>query len=197
LDKIGFREKEATAARVTFQKEVVSSSKEEMSLTPKTLRLTVEEKIRGDIILNTWEANIAKSKRLAKEIKEDREEVFDLLDKKSLGIGKDDCARVIGQINVLKHQLNIKERLNESHMEISNLIQVDVAQMDRWLVKPNLHLQSINFEDRRIEDRLSKIQRKLYLFEAKDLLEPSRRLVQFKSRCIECLEPGEGITSKK
>jgi hypothetical protein len=164
LDKIGFREKEATAARVTFQKAVVSSSKEEISLTPKTLRLTVEEKIRGDIILKTWEANIAERKRLAKEIKEDCEETFDLLDKKSLGIGKDDCVGVLGQINVIKHQLNIKESLNEAQIEISQLIQVDIAQMDRWLVKPNLQLQSIKFEDRRIEDRLPKIQRKLYLF---------------------------------
>jgi hypothetical protein len=68
--------------------------------------------------------------------------------------------------------------------------------MDRWLVKPNLQLQSINFEDKRIEDRLSKLQRKMYLFEAKDVTEPSRILVQFLSRCVECLEPGEESTSK-
>jgi len=140
LDKIGFREKEATEAWVTFQKVVVSSSKEEMSLTPKTLRLNVEEKIRGDIILKTWEENITKIKRLAKEIKEHYEEAFNLLDKKSIGIGKDDCVGVLGQINVIKHQLNMKERLSESQMEISQLIQVDISQMDRWTVKPNLQL---------------------------------------------------------
>jgi hypothetical protein len=66
--------------------------------------------------------------------------------------------------------------------------------MDRWLVKPNLKLQSINFEDKRIEDRLSKLQRKLYLFEAKDVTEPSRILVQFLIRCIKCFGTGEGST---
>jgi hypothetical protein len=73
--------------------------------------LTIVEKIRGDIILKTWEANIAESKRMAKEIKEDCEEAFDFLDKKSLGIGKDDCSRVLVQINVIKHQLDIKIKL--------------------------------------------------------------------------------------
>jgi hypothetical protein len=134
---------------------------------------------------------------MAKEIKEDCEEAFDLIDKKSLGIGKDDCGGVLGQINVVKHQLDIKESLNEAQIEISQLKQVDVAQMDIWLVKPNLQLQSTNFEGKRIEDRLPKLQRKLYVFEAKDVTEPSRILVQFLSSCVECIEPHEGSTSKK
>ena len=53
-------------------------------------------------------------------------------------------------------------------MEISQLKEIDVTLIDRWLVKPNLKLQSIKFVDKGIEDRLLKIQRKFYLFEAKD-----------------------------
>jgi hypothetical protein len=124
---------------------------------PTTPILTITEQIRGDIILKAREANIVKSKKMAKEIKEECEEDFDLLDKKSLGIGKDNCAGVLGQINVVKHQLDIKERLNEAQIEISQLKQVDVAQMDRFLVKPNLQLRSTNFEGKRIEDRLPKL----------------------------------------
>jgi hypothetical protein len=171
----------------------VSSAREEVPVTP---RLTVAEQIRGDIILKAWEANIAESKRMAKEIKEDCEEVFDLLNKESLGIGKDDCSEILGQINIVKHQLDIKESLKEAQIEISQLKQVDIAQIDRWLVKPNLQLQSMTSEDKRIEDRLPQLQRKLYLFEAKDVTEPSRLLVQFLSRCVKCLEQGEGSTSK-
>jgi hypothetical protein len=78
LDNINFKEGEATAAWTTFQKEVVSSAREGV---PIATRLTIAEKIRGDIILKAWEANIAESKRMAKEIKEDCEEVFDLLNK--------------------------------------------------------------------------------------------------------------------
>ena len=51
---------------------------------------------------------------MAKEINEDCEETFDLLDNKSWGIEKDDCPGVLGQINVVKHQLDIKESLNEA-----------------------------------------------------------------------------------
>jgi hypothetical protein len=50
--------------------------------------LYVAKQIRGDILLKTWEANIVERKILAKEIKEDCEETFDVLDKKLLGIGK-------------------------------------------------------------------------------------------------------------
>jgi hypothetical protein len=51
-------------------------------------------------------------------------------------------------------------------------------------------------EDKKIEDRLPQLQKKLYLFEVKDVTEPSRLLVQFLSRCVKCLEQGEGSTSK-
>jgi hypothetical protein len=78
LDNMSFKEGEATTARTTFQKAVVSSTREKVPVTP---RLTVAEQIRGDIILKAWEANIAESKRMAKEIKEDCEDVFDLLNK--------------------------------------------------------------------------------------------------------------------
>ena len=90
MDNIGFREREATAARTTFQEEVMASAREEISVTPI---LTVAEQVRGDIILNTWEANIAESKRMAKEIKEDCEEIFHFLNKESLGLRKDDCSK--------------------------------------------------------------------------------------------------------
>jgi hypothetical protein len=105
LDNIGFREKEVSATRTTFQRVVVSSAREEVLVNP---RFTVAKKIRGDIILKAWETNIDKSKKMEKERKEDCEEAFDLLDKKSLGIEKDDCAAVLGQINVIKNQLEIK-----------------------------------------------------------------------------------------
>jgi hypothetical protein len=51
-------------------------------------------------------------------------------------------------------------------------------------------------EDKRIKDRLPQLQKKLYLFYEKDMTEPSRLLVQFLSRCVECLERGKGSTLK-
>jgi hypothetical protein len=40
--------------------------------------------------IKAWEANIAKSKRMAKELKKVCEEYFHSLDKESLGLGKED-----------------------------------------------------------------------------------------------------------
>jgi hypothetical protein len=135
LYNISFKEGEATAAQTTFQKVVISSAREEVLVPP---RLTIVEHIIGDIILKEWETNIAESKRMAKEIKEDCEEVFYFLNKESLGIGKDDWSEILDQINIAKHQIDIKESLKEAQVEISQLKQVDIAQIDRWLVKPNL-----------------------------------------------------------
>jgi hypothetical protein len=39
-------------------------------------------------------------------------------------------------------------------------------------VRPNLQLQSIILEDRRMEDRLPQLENKLYIFEENDLTNP-------------------------
>jgi hypothetical protein len=70
LDNIAFREKEATTTHIAFQKAVAFSAREEVPTTPK---LTVEEHIRGDIILKTWEANIAESRKREREVKKECE----------------------------------------------------------------------------------------------------------------------------
>ena len=82
-------------------------------------------------------------------------------------------------------------------METSQLRKMDVTLFDMLLVKPNLKLQSIKFADKGVDDRLSKIQRKVYLFEARDLPEPPRNFTQFLERCIKCIESKEGETSTK
>jgi hypothetical protein len=44
--------------------------------------------------------------------------------------------------------------MEEAQDEISQIKQVDIIQINRWLVKPSLQLQSIVSEDRRMEERL-------------------------------------------
>jgi hypothetical protein len=194
FDNIILREKEAKVARITLQKEIIYSTGEEV---PKTTKVSATEKIRGDIMLKLWETNITESKRIAKEIRDDCEEVFDILDKGSLNIGKGNCTGLLGQINIVRHQLNFRENLSEIQMEISQLRKIDVTLMDRLLVEPNLKLQSVKFTDKGVDDRLSKIQRKVYLFEARDLPEPPINFTQFLERCIKCIESKEGESSVK
>jgi hypothetical protein len=194
FDNIIFKEKEAKVARATFQREVVCSKHKEVSKTPK---LSIVEKVRGDIMLKVWETNIAENKKITKEIKDDCKEIFDLLDKGSLGIGRDNFTGQLGQINIVRHQLNFKENLNKIQMKISQLKEIDINLIDRWLVQPNLKLQSIKFVDKGFEDWLPKIQRKFYLFEAKDFPLPPRSFVLFLEKCVECIESKEGDTSTK
>jgi len=47
-------------------------------------------------MLKVWENNIAKYKKIVKEIKDDCERIFDLLDTESLGIGRDNCTGQLG-----------------------------------------------------------------------------------------------------
>jgi hypothetical protein len=70
-------------------------------------------------MLKLWETNIIENKRIVKEIRDDCEEVFDLLEKRSLNIGKGNCTRLLGQINIVRHQLNFRENLSEIQIEIS------------------------------------------------------------------------------
>jgi hypothetical protein len=75
------------------------------------------------------------------------------------------------------------------------LKQIDITQIDRWLVKPILQLQFIVLEDRRMEDRLPHLENKLYMFEANDSTEPSKLVVQYVGMCVKCVEQGKGNTS--
>jgi hypothetical protein len=86
--------------------------------------------------------------------------------------------------------------MEEAQAEILQLKQIDITQINRWLVKPSLQLQSITSKDRKMEDRLPHLERKLYIFEANDLTEPSRLVVQFVGKCVKCVEKGKGNTSR-
>jgi hypothetical protein len=116
LNNICLREREAISARTTFQEAVVSSTKEGVAMAS---RLSVLEQTRGDIILKTWESSIAERRKMAKEVKEFCEEVFHSLNKESLGLDKEDSSGVLGQIDITKHQLDIKTNMEEAQAEIS------------------------------------------------------------------------------
>jgi hypothetical protein len=192
LNNIGLKEREAIAARASFQEAVVSSTKEEVTMVS---RLSLSEQTRGDIILKTWEANIVESKILAKEVKKSCEEAFHSLDKESLGLEKDNISEVLGQVDIEKNQLNFKTNMEEARAEILQLKQIDITQINKWIVNPSLQLQSISSEDRRMEDRLPHLEKKLYTFEANDTTEPSRLVVQFVGKCVQCVEQRKANTS--
>ena len=66
LSNIVLREREAIVARTTFQEVVISLAKEGRAMASG---LSISEQTRGDIILKTWESNIAEGRKMAKELK--------------------------------------------------------------------------------------------------------------------------------
>jgi hypothetical protein len=59
LENVFQKEREAKAARTTFQKAVAFSSKEEIG---KTQKLSISEQVKGDIMIKVWEAKLAEYK---------------------------------------------------------------------------------------------------------------------------------------
>jgi hypothetical protein len=100
LSNIVLREREAIIARTTFQEAVISLAKEGRAMASG---LSISEKTRGDIILNTWESNIAGGRKMAKELKESCEEFFCSLNRELLGFDKEDSFGTLSQINIAKH----------------------------------------------------------------------------------------------
>jgi hypothetical protein len=161
LSNIVLREREAIVSRTTFQEVVISSAREGSTMVSG---LSISEKTIGDIILKTWESNIDEGRKMAKEVKYSCEEFFYSLNKELLGLDKEDSSGILGQIDIAKHHLDIKTNMEEAQVEISQIKHVDIAQIDIWLVKPNLQLQYIISEDRRMEERLPQLEKKLYIF---------------------------------
>jgi hypothetical protein len=93
FDNIILKEKEAKEARFTLQKAIIYLASEGTS---KSMKISSTEQIRGDIMLKLWETNITENKRIVKEIRDDCEEVFDLLDEGLLNIGKVNCTGLLG-----------------------------------------------------------------------------------------------------
>jgi hypothetical protein len=135
LERILLKEREVKVARTTFQKAVALSTKEEVR---ETQKLYVSEQIKGDIILKVWEANLAENKRITREVNDDCQGIFDLLEKDflekdSLNIGRNNYLGLLGEINIVKHQLRFKEDLEQIQVEIPQIKVINVTQIDKWI----------------------------------------------------------------
>jgi hypothetical protein len=144
LGNIYLREREARVAQVTFQDAIIATMKIEMVSSSK---LYIAEQTRGNILLKVWEQNISKRKGRANEVNNFFEETFSLISKGLLDLDKESSVGTLGKINIAKHLLDIKENMQEQQVGISQIIQVHMTQVDKWLVQPSLQLCSIIVED--------------------------------------------------
>jgi hypothetical protein len=116
LEKISFREKEDGATRVTFQEAVIATTKKE---TGSSSRFSIPEQTRGNIFLKAWERNISEDIQLAKEVRNSCKETFGFIDGSLLDLDSENNTETLGQINIAKHLLNMKENEERDLDEIS------------------------------------------------------------------------------
>jgi len=142
--------------------------------------------------LTAWEHDISENKKRAKEVRDSCEEIFGSINKNLLDLDREASAGTLGKINIAKHLVDIKESMERDQAELSQVSQVDIAQIDKWLIKPNLLLLSIMTEDQQVGGRIPQLDKKRYLFEAKKQVEPSKSIAQLVERCLKCIEHGQG-----
>jgi hypothetical protein len=70
-----------------------------------------------------------------------------LLSEICLGSDGESGIEILGQINIAKYMLNIKENEERELAEISQITQTDLVLIDKWLIKPSKLLCSINAKD--------------------------------------------------
>jgi hypothetical protein len=138
LKNIYIKEREARSARAKFQEAILLVPKDDVSEVP---RLSLSEQTRGDIILKAWETNLAESKRLAREVNEACLEAISSLDKGILDVEGNTISEALGQIDIAKNQYNSRTSKEEAMTTIQQMNQIDLIQINKWIVNPSLQLQ--------------------------------------------------------
>jgi hypothetical protein len=139
LKDIYIKEREARSTRVKFQEAVLLVPKDDVSDVP---RLSLSEQIRGDIALKSWETNLAESKRLVGEVNEACLEALSLLDKGLIDFEGNAISEALGQIDIAKNQYNSRTSKEEALMTIQKINQIDLLQINKWIVNPTCNYRS-------------------------------------------------------
>jgi hypothetical protein len=146
-------------------------------------------------LLKAWEHNISEGRQQAKKVRKSCEETSSFIDRRSLNLDSENNTETLGQINIAKHLLNIKENEERELAETSQITQTDIIQVDKWLIKPSVHLCSISVEDQQVEGKLPQLVNDYYTFEANNRTEPSRLIAQLVEKCVTCTEHTKGKVS--
>jgi hypothetical protein len=182
MEKVVQKEREAKAARNSFQKIITSLQKEE---TGKTQKLSISEQLKGDIMIKVWETKLEEYKRITKGINEDCQRIFNLIEKDSVNIGTDGFSELLGEVNITRYQLKTKEELEEKKAEISNIKVVNIAEIDKWMIASSSKLEKVKFTEKTIASQLPGLQRSFFSFEANEVPEAPKVLVNFLGKYVQ------------
>jgi hypothetical protein len=119
------------------------------------------------------------------------------LDKGLIDFEGNSISEALGQIDIAKNQYNSRTSKEEALTTIQKMNQIDLLQINKWIVNPSLQLQVTSQGAKRIQEKLPQVERKLYTFEVNEATEPSRLVVKLLSKCIQCVEYGKTSTSER
>ena len=151
LENLSVKEREAGAARVTFQEVVIARNNRESGSTPW---FSILEKTRGNILLKEWEHSISEGKLQAKKVMKSFEDAFGSIDGNLLRIDSEGNAEALSQMNIAKISLDLNEKEERDLAKISQVTTADIVQIDKCMIKPSVQLCTIDIIDRQMEERL-------------------------------------------
>ena len=106
-NKIYIKEREAHASWAKFQEAIFIVPKYDVSTAPW---LSLSKKTKGDIILKPWESNLAKRKRLSREVHEACLEPTSSLEKGLLDVEGNNISKSLGNIGLARNQCRSRTR---------------------------------------------------------------------------------------
>jgi hypothetical protein len=192
MEQVVQKEREAKAARNSFQKVITSLRKEE---TGKTQELSISEQLKGDIMIKVWETKLAEYKILTKGINEDCQRIFDLIEKDSVNIGTNSFSELLGEVNITSYQLKSKEELEEKKTKISNIKRVNIVETEKWMIASSSKLEKVKFTEKTIAIQLPCLQKSFFSFEANEVPEAPKVLVNFLGKYVQEVEADKESSS--
>jgi hypothetical protein len=141
--------------------------------------------LKGDEMIKVWETNLEGYKRIAKNVNKDCQKIFDFIEKESTHIGTDGLSDSLGEIDINKYQLKEKEELEEKKAEISNVKIVNMAEIEKLMIASSSKLKKFKSTEKVIANQFPGIQRSFFSYEANEIPEDPKALMNFLEKHIQ------------
>jgi hypothetical protein len=134
-------------------------------------------------MIKVWESKLEEYKG----INEDCQRIFNFIEKDSVNIGTDVFYELLGEVNIARYQLKSKEELEERKSEISNIKSINITEIEKWMITSSSKLEKIKFTEKTIESQLPGLQRRFFSFEANEVPEAPKALLNFLGKYVQCV----------
>jgi hypothetical protein len=185
LDVAVSKEIEVKIVKDSFQGMISNLQNEDIG---QSQRLSIPEQLRGDVMLKVWETKLKEYKEVTEEVIKDCQKIFGSIEEDSLQNETNGLPKSIEEINIDCHQLKIREEFEERRTEISNIKAVNMSEIEKWMIGLCSKLERIKSTEKTIENQLPGLQKNFFSFEANEVPEVPKALVNFLERHIRATE---------